>query len=70
MERNMFRRNESCFEIRQKAMKEQIRRHLELYLEDNCQAWVLHGDGTYEQLSPGKAERISAQDVFLEHLTS
>jgi polyphosphate kinase len=25
MERNMFRRNESCFEIRQKAMKEKIR---------------------------------------------
>jgi polyphosphate kinase len=70
MERNMFRRNESCFEIRQKAMKDKIRRHLELFLADNCQAWVLQGDGQYERLHPGKGERISAQETFLEHLTT
>jgi polyphosphate kinase len=70
MERNMFRRNESCFEIRQKAMKEQLREHLELFLADNCQAWVLKGDGRYERLSPGKEERISAQETFLERLTT
>ena len=70
MERNMFRRNESCFEIRQKAMKEKIRQHLELFLSDNCQAWVMKEDGSYERLHPGKAERISAQDTFLEHLTT
>ena len=68
MERNMFRRNESCFEIRQKAMKEKIRRHLELFLADNCQAWVLAGDGSYEKQSPGKKERISSQETFLEKL--
>lgn len=70
MERNMFRRNESCFEIRQKAMKEKIRQHLELFLSDNCQAWVMKGDGSYERLHPGKEERISAQDTFLEHLAT
>ena len=71
MERNMFRRNESCFEIRQKAMKEKLRAHLELFLADNCQAWILRGDGSYEQLSPGKGEdRVSAQETFLEHLTT
>ena len=70
MERNMFRRNESCFEIRQKAMKDKLRRHLELYLADNCQAWVLNGDGSYERLSPGKQERVSAQETFLEDLTT
>jgi len=69
MERNMFRRNESCFEIRQKAMKGQLRNHLELFLADNCQAWVLAGDGSYEQQSPGDAESISAQETFLERLT-
>ena len=68
MERNMFRRNESCFEIRQKAMKEKIHQHLELFLADNCQAWVLNGDGSYERQSPGKAERISSQEIFLEKL--
>ncbi len=69
MERNMFRRNESCFEIRQKAMKDQLREHLELFLADNCQAWVLAGDGSYAQQSPGDGERISAQEWFLETLT-
>jgi polyphosphate kinase len=70
MHRNMFRRNESCFEIRQKAMKDQIRHDLELFLADNCQAWVLNGDGSYKRLSPGKDERISAQEIFLESLAS
>jgi polyphosphate kinase len=70
MERNMFRRNESCFEIRQKAMKEQIRQDLELFLADNCQAWVLNGDGSYERLSPDTDERISAQETFLERLAA
>ena len=70
MERNLFRRNESCFEIRQKAIREQIRSHLELFLADNCQAWVLNGDGNYEHLSPPQGEeRISAQETFLEQLT-
>ena len=70
MERNMFRRNESCFEIRQKAMKDQIRQDLELFLADNCQAWVLKGDGSYKRLTPGKSERISAQETFLQQLAT
>jgi polyphosphate kinase len=70
MERNLFRRNESCFEIRQKAMREKIRHHLDVFLADNCQAWVLDGDGRYERLSPGDGERISAQETFLEELTT
>jgi polyphosphate kinase len=69
MERNLLRRNESCFEIRQKHMKEQIRGDLELFLADNAQAWILHGDGSYERLAPAEGEeRISAQETFLEQL--
>ncbi|MGB5489984.1 MAG: polyphosphate kinase 1 [Woeseiaceae bacterium] len=70
MERSMFRRNESCFEIRQKAMKEQIRHDLELFLKDNYQAWVLNGDGSYARLSPGDGERVSAQETFLQQLAT
>ena len=71
MERNLLRRNESCFEIRQKAMKEQIRGDLEQFLADNCQAWVLHGDGSYERLAPEKGEeRNSAQKLFVERLAA
>ena len=70
MERNLFRRNESCFEIRQKAMKVQIMHDLELFLADNCQAWMLHGDGSYERLAPGDDPRVNAQETFLELLTA
>jgi polyphosphate kinase len=70
MERNLLRRNESCFEIRQKAMKDQIRGDLELFLADNCQAWTLHGDGSYERLQPAAGEdRVAAQEVFLRKLS-
>lgn len=70
MERNLFHRNESCFEIRQKAMKEQIKSDLELFLADNCQAWELHGDGSYERLRPGDDEPVSAQAEFLKQLAA
>ncbi|MDH3432703.1 MAG: polyphosphate kinase 1 [Gammaproteobacteria bacterium] len=69
MERNLLRRNESCFEIRQKRLTDQIRSDLELFLADNCQAWVLLGDGSYARLTPAEGEaRISAQETFLEQL--
>ena len=71
MDRNLFRRNESCFSIRQKAIKDKLRRHLELFLADNCQAWVLESDGTYTRQVPAKGEeRISAQETFLANLAS
>jgi polyphosphate kinase len=69
MYRNMFRRNESCFEIRQKAMKEQIRHDLELFLADNCQAWELKPDGSYSRLTTGDSPRVSAQETFLAELS-
>ncbi|MDX1500021.1 MAG: polyphosphate kinase 1 [Woeseiaceae bacterium] len=68
MERNLLRRNESCFEIRQKHLKEQLREDLGLFLADNCQAWRLLSDGSYERLTPGDEPRVSAQETFLEKL--
>jgi len=70
MERNLLRRNESCFEIRQRKMKDQIRQDLDLFLADNCDAWELRGDGSYERHVPGDAEVVSAQKIFLETLSS
>jgi len=70
MERNLLRRNESCFPVRQKSLKEQLKRDLQLYLADNCDAWVLHGDGSYERLQPGNREPVSAQETFLNLLAT
>ncbi|NCF52837.1 polyphosphate kinase 1 [Gammaproteobacteria bacterium] len=70
MERNLLRRNESCFEIRQKRLTDQIRADLELFLADNCEAWMLHGDGTYERLTPGNDTPVSAQETFLRTLAA
>jgi len=69
MVRNMFYRNESCFEIRQKRMKEQIRHDLELFLADNCNAWALAGDGSYARFVPGDSDNINAQETFLATLS-
>ncbi len=68
MERNLLRRNETCFPVRQKSLRQQLKRDLELYLADNTNAWLLHGDGSYERLAPGSNDAVSAQETFLELL--
>ena len=70
MARNFFRRNEACFPVRQKPLKQRLMKDLKLFLADNCQSWVLRGDGSYEQLQPAGEEPVSAQQTFLNLLTS
>jgi polyphosphate kinase len=41
---------------------------LELYLADNCQAWVLSPDGTYRRQTPGDAPPVTAQVALLASL--
>jgi polyphosphate kinase len=68
MDRNFFRRNETCFPIRQKPLKQRLMKDLELFLADNCQAWELHGDGTYARLRPDGDKPVSAQETLLRTL--
>lgn len=68
MERNLLRRNESCFPVEQEDLKQQLIDDLELFLADNCYAWVLHGDGHYERLSPAGQPRVSAQETLLARI--
>lgn len=70
MDRNFFRRTESCFPIRQKPLKKKLMKELKLFLADNCQAWELHGDGSYERLGPGDDRPVSAQQKLLHQLAS
>jgi len=70
MDRNFFRRTEACFPIRQKPLKKKLMRELKLFLADNCQAWELHGDGSYARLSPGEEKPVSVQQELLRKLAS
>lgn len=69
MDRNFFRRTEVCFPIRQRPLKERLKRDLELFLADNCGAWELQGDGSYVRLLPDGKERVSAQQILLDELS-
>ncbi len=70
MDRNFFRRNETCFPIKQKPLKDRLWADLELFLADNTGAWILQSDGTYERLVPGDSPPVSAQKVFLAKLSN
>jgi polyphosphate kinase len=70
MDRNFFRRTETCFPIRQRPLKERLKADLELFLADNCQAWRMNGDGSYEKLQPGDEKPLSAQQTLLAELSA
>jgi len=68
MDRNLKRRNETCFPILQKSLRKRLLNDLKVYLADNCGAWALQGDGSYERVEPGDADPVSAQATFLNEL--
>ena len=70
MDRNFFRRNETCFPIKQKPLKQRLLNDLKIFLADNVGAWILQSDGSYERVDRGSAKPVSAQDTFLEQLAS
>ena len=70
MDRNFFRRNETCFPIKQKPLKERLWSDRELFLADNTDAWILQSDGTYEPLAAAGDPPVSAQQNFLEQLSN
>jgi polyphosphate kinase len=69
MERNFFRRIEVCFPIQKKPYRDRIIADLDLYLEDNAQAWQLSADGTYLRAGQGTNQGINAQSELLKQLT-
>ncbi|MEY1663012.1 polyphosphate kinase 1 [Isoalcanivorax beigongshangi] len=69
MERNLINRVETCFPINDKKLKQRIIEDLELYLEDNTQAWQMQGDGSYERVESDGSAPVSAQQLLLERLS-
>jgi len=70
MDRNFFRRTETCFPIGQRKLKERLGDDLRLMLADNTQAWELRGDGAYVRVTPGDDSPVGAQQTFLARLSA
>lgn len=66
MERNFFRRVETCFPIKDPILRQRVEDDLACYLADNTQAWVMDSEGAYHRLAPAEgAEPMSAQSDLL-----
>jgi polyphosphate kinase len=68
MERNLFHRVEVAFPVLDPVLHASLRKDLELYLQDNADAWLLQGDGSYRRATPpadGTAP-VSAQKSLLQ----
>ncbi len=68
MDRNLSKRVEECYPIEAPDLKARVMEDLQLYLQDNTQAWVLDQDGQYTRLTPGESLPISAQQTLLQKL--
>jgi polyphosphate kinase len=69
MERNFFRRIETCFPILDIRLKRRvIKEGLRVYLTDNAQAWEMNSEGEYS-LRPSKRARTVAQELLLADLS-
>ncbi len=69
MDRNFFKRVEVAFPIGERRLKERvIHDGLLLYLNDNSQAWLLQGDGSYQRVKSGHQKPRCAQTLLLQKL--
>jgi polyphosphate kinase len=67
MQRNLDRRVETAFPLREKRHREKVRRLLDLQLADNANGWELSPDGTFERLHPNDGEEyVDSQAILLE----
>ena len=70
MDRNFFRRIELCFPVLDERLKRRvIKEGLKPCLEDNCQSWVMDGEGGYRRQAPKGGKRYSAQEELLSLLS-
>ncbi|MGD9943278.1 MAG: polyphosphate kinase 1 [Burkholderiaceae bacterium] len=70
MDRNLFRRVETAFPIRERKLKERvIEEAIDVHLRDNARAWIMDADGHYHR-KRGRAKRFVSQQALLDHLTA
>ncbi|MAC47299.1 MAG: polyphosphate kinase 1 [Oceanospirillum sp.] len=69
MERNLYKRVETCFPVTTKKLAQRVKNDLETYLLDNCQSWELQPDGQYLSILGSRedeVEEVSAQETLLD----
>ncbi len=70
MERNLYRRVEVAFPIREPKQRARLIADLKTYLKDDQQAWELRADGNYVKIQPTKgSEPFLAQRKLLDELS-
>lgn len=70
MNRNFFKRVEACFPLEDRKIKKRVLDELQVYLDDNTQAWILNSDGQYELLQRKESEEgLSAQRTLLKAMS-
>jgi polyphosphate kinase len=65
MNRNFFRRVETCFPIEAAKLRQRLLEELEYYLEDNTDAWELLADGSYKRVERHGGRGVAAQSILM-----
>jgi len=66
MDRNFFRRIETCFPVLEPKLKKRvIQEGLRPYLRDNQQAWDMKPDGSFHRRNPRRSKPYNAQTELL-----
>lgn len=67
MQRNLDRRVEQLFPLRQERHRQKIQRLLELQLSDTANGWELRSDGSFERMRPAEGEdQLDSQALLIE----
>ena len=66
MTRNLDNRVEAVTPVEATALRKQLRFVLEASLSDNRRRWVMHADGSYEQVTPGEDPVRDIQEILMQ----
>lgn len=67
MKRNLNSRVEVLAPVEAPALRKEIRRFLDLQVEDQRSAWEMRSDGSYVQRQPAVADAKGCQELLIEH---
>ncbi len=71
MDRNFFRRIETCFPVLDKKLKKRVLEEgLRINLKDNVQAWEMDRNGFWHRKTSGRSKPVSAQATLLQMMAS